>query len=292
MLSLLVFAVIATQTHEFTLDDIKWGLSDSGNDSDDNWEPIFSSSSDSETDTKTDSDTSSGTDNQSDEHTDLDNSGSDDEDGENDDLRCENLPAIPYGRLNTTKKSLRIGDTASIICDKNYCLSQYNDTLNRGHGTFTCTERMAKDDRYCKIPVCIQDWTCEKNRYFRRPTYSKTDPIPDDDFITAIKNGLKSTHSMHYGHLKWSPQLERRSEVQLYKSFSGKLLSQGYKVKDVRFNGKGLCDRHVASSYIAAVLQQPEHHNFIKGSAKLFGCGVWDSPTYRNRVHCQYYAKL
>ena len=73
------------------------------------------------------------------------------------DHRCENLPVIPNGKLNTKKKYLWVNEVASIKCDRNYCLSQYNYSLIRGDSIFRCNEKMAKEDRYHNMPTCIQD---------------------------------------------------------------------------------------------------------------------------------------
>ena len=286
MESLLFFLMIPAAVGE------KYGFSPSNverhkrfdSDSDDQWVASLSSLSDLETKTKTKRDTRSGTGEVSGLY-------------KGSDHRCENLPVIPNGKLKTKKKYLRVGETASIKCDDIYCLSQYNNSSIRGDSILSCTKKMAKDDRYRKMPVCIQDLKYQRGKYSTKSTFNKHDPIPDDDFITAIKNGLRSNHAVHYGHLKWNPQLERRSEVKLFKDFMEKSKNHptrlAYSVRNVRFNGAGLCDRHVASSYITALLSQQDEelNNFIKKSAKLFGCGVWDTPARRNRVHCQYFGK-
>ena len=146
------------------------------------------------------------------------------------------------------------------------------------------------------MPTCIQD----KMRKRRKPLFNRPrhDPIPDV-VITTVKEVLKSVHDIHYGHLKWRTQLERRSENKLFETFLLKSIihlyrlriALRYSVRSVGFNGQRLSTRHVAStsSFITSVLTQQDLYNFIKGSAKLFGCRMWNSPVRRNRIHYIYY---
>ena len=186
---------------------------------------------------------------------------------------CE-VPLIENGYLVDTTRPVKEGESRKIRCNAGYCLSDSKDKNQPAPLTnFTCTKRMAQEDIYCGIPVCVED-ICKGDEVLCKDGQG----LCSESKVTVVKNALREGHS--HINMSWKPKFERQAEGYLNaKSSSFMSLESGAK-RVLKFSDPSLCNRHLANGY------------FNKHGSKLredyyggeVGCAV--SPDYRNIIAC------
>ena len=196
---------------------------------------------------------------------------SDESDSEDEQIRdgevCE-IPKIENGYFVDTTRPIKVGAARQIRCNAGYCLTDPADSdLPAKVTTFNCTEKMAQDDTYCGLPVCVEDVChnegalCEDGK-----------ELCNQNKVTIVKGFLKEGHAAL--KINWFSKDEERAEKYL-------TTTKGYEgVELLKFTGLGMCNRHLATGYFNSwrnYLRQKYYGGWV-------GCAV--SADYRNIVAC------
>ncbi|KAL5257054.1 hypothetical protein ACHWQZ_G012094 [Mnemiopsis leidyi] len=259
----------------------KWD-SGSDSDSDHHWPDPWSPSSDSEWEMPTFQpitfppipwDSSSSSESESDDESNDDtNDGSDESDFDEFEV-CE-LPKIENGYLMDTNRPIKEGESRRIRCNAGYCLSDSRDHYKLAPLTnFTCTRKMAQEDVYCGLPVCVED-ICKGGEAMCKDGQG----LCSESKVTIVKEFLKIGHSSI--NMSWRSKFEQQAEGYLNAEVSSSLSLESGAKRLLKFSDPALCNRHLANGYFN------RHGSYLEAYYRggEVGCAV--SPDYRNIIAC------
>ena len=191
-----------------------------------------------------------------------DSSDSSDEEEEDEDRapHCK-VPAVKNGEWNVTAGSrLKIGEAAHMDCIPGFCPCDPTHDKPPNSTTLLCTKKSADQNTFCNLPLC---------------TFNLT-PLPGGDAkVNMVKDYMKAWYLEQ--DITWYLPYEVHAEKYL-------IPRKGLQISEVlKFNGFGVCNRHLAASYFSAFGAR------IKTSYRggFAGCAV--SSDHANIVVCVLY---